>query len=125
MISKDSSKFKLVAAAAGGPIYTWLAASAAVLAATLLFASSHRAMSQICPSPAPVYLCGTNLVWNFTGGFAYTPFYVVVSTNTLLPSAFWTRVATNMFDASGRCTLILPIEPDKPCRFYRVALPVN
>jgi len=76
------------------------------------------------PTP-PVYLSGTNLIWHFTNGFSNVPFYVVASTNISLASANWTRVATNQFDQGGRCTLILPMEPDKPRRFYRIALPVQ
>jgi hypothetical protein len=77
------------------------------------------------PQLPPVSLSGTNLVWNFTNGFPYEPFYVVASTNILLASTYWIRVVTNQFDQWGRRTLILPIEPDKPRRFYRIALPVQ
>jgi len=75
------------------------------------------------PPQPPLYLSGTNLIWHFTNGFPDTQFFVVATTNLLLPSPQWTYVSTNQFDHTGSCTLVLPVYPDTPCRFYRLAVP--
>lgn len=70
------------------------------------------------PAP-PVSVSGTNLIWAISGP-TNLQFYVVATTNLLLPLTNWTSLSTNQFDLSGRCVLTLPMEADKPCRFYRV-----
>lgn len=70
---------------------------------------------------SPAYLSGTNLIWNFADGISNAQFYVVASTN--LTATNWTIVATNQFNQVGTCTLTLPVDPAKPCQFYRLALP--
>ena len=77
------------------------------------------------PTP-PVYQSGTNLIWHasFGANGAYMPFYVVASTNLTSFSTNWSRVLTNAADSSGGFSVTLPIEPDKPSRFYRIAIPV-
>jgi hypothetical protein len=73
--------------------------------------------------PPPVYLSGTNMIWHCTNGFSNAQFCVIASTNVWLPPTNWTCVSTNQFDQNGCCLLTLPMEPDKPCRFYRIAVP--
>ena len=96
-----------------------------MLAAGLFLGLILGGPSQIVPPPTPpVVLSGTNLIWRFTNGFPYEPFLVVATTNFWLPARNWDVVSTNQFDQWGCCTLVLPIQPDRPCRFYRIALPV-
>ena len=78
----------------------------------------------ITESPTPsVYLSGTNMIWHFMNGYSNVQFCVIASTNISLPPTKWTCVTTNQFDPNGCCLLTLPMEPDKPCRFYRIAVP--
>lgn len=91
------------------------------LIAGALLSLTARGPAQTCPPWPPVYVCGTNLIWNYTGGPSNLPIYVVASTNLMLVSAQWTCVSSNWLDNWGRCQLVLPIEPDKPRRFYRLA----
>lgn len=73
--------------------------------------------------PPPIYVSGTNMIWHFTNGFSNGQFFVIASTNISLPLTNWTCVVTNQFDQNGCCLLTLPMEPDKSCRFYRIAVP--
>jgi hypothetical protein len=77
----------------------------------------------ITASAPPVSCSGTNLIWTTTGP-AYLQFRVVATTNTSLPLTNWTCVFTNEFDQSGHCVLTLPMESDKPCRFYCLSISV-
>jgi hypothetical protein len=51
------------------------------------------------------------------------PFYVLTSTNILLPRAQWTRIATNQFDAAGSFSLTNPINPSLTNAFFDLQLP--
>jgi autotransporter-associated beta strand protein len=70
-----------------------------------------------------VTAAGNNLVLSGTNGPANTSYYVLSSTNVVLPMANWTRVATNQFDTSGNFNLTNPINPATPQLFYRLQLP--
>jgi len=72
---------------------------------------------------SPISVSGTNLVWHVTGT-ANAKFHVVASTNVSSPLSSWTWISTNQFDSSGHCVLTLPMEPDKPQRFYCLSFPV-
>ena len=73
------------------------------------------------PSPT-VALFGTNLVF-IASGWANTTNYLVASTNLMLPTAQWTRLATNVSDLSGICAFTNAIPPGVPQRFYRIGVP--
>jgi hypothetical protein len=73
--------------------------------------------------PPPIYVSGTNMIWHFTNGFSNAQFFVIASTNISLPPTNWTCVITNQFNQNGCCQLTLPMEPDKPYRYYRIAMP--
>jgi hypothetical protein len=49
-------------------------------------------------------LSGSNLVLNGNNGQSGSTYYVLTSTNLLLPLNQWTRVATNVLSASGDFT---------------------
>ena len=76
---------------------------------------------------APTLSTPTNGGGNFAfGGVGGTPgwdYYVITTTNMILPPASWDRLATNQFDASGNCNVIVPLDPLQPLRFYRVQVP--
>jgi hypothetical protein len=56
-------------------------------------------------------------------GVTSSNFYVLVSTNVLLPMSNWTRVATNQFDAASRFNITNTLDPAIPVRFYRLQVP--
>jgi hypothetical protein len=77
--------------------------------------------------PGPLSLSGTNLVWKISGAtsLAGFQFRVVATTNLSLPRQNWTSVSTNTIDESGNCTVVLPIEPGIPQRFYCLSITIN
>lgn len=77
----------------------------------------------VVPEPS-LSLSGTNLIWKINGP-TNLEFCVIAATNLSLAMPNWTAVSTNTIDQTGHCTLTLPIEPDKPQRFYRLSYPVN
>lgn len=66
----------------------------------------------------PVSFSGTNLIWTLADGPTNLQFRVLATTNLALPLTNWPCVFTNQFNQSGSCVLTLPMEPDKPRRFY-------
>ena len=75
------------------------------------------------PPPPPVSIDGTNLIWNITNGWTNAVFYIRATTNLSQPLlsqsvSNWICVQTNSFDSQGMVRLVLPMEPDKPFRFY-------
>ena len=66
---------------------------------------------------------GTNLVLSGSGGDPKGTYYVLVSTNVTSPTAQWTCLATNQFDAGGSFAFSIPIDPACPVRFCRLQVP--
>ena len=111
-------------------------ARAFTAAAALFFGLAGRGFSQTpvptwgseaLPIQSPqVHVSGTNLIVNLVDGFGFpgAQFCVVATTNLSLPKWNWIYVATNSFDQSGGCSLVFPMEPDKPRRFYCLTWPV-
>jgi hypothetical protein len=86
-----------------------------------------RGMCQIQfppPPPGPSF-SGTNFIWNFTNGIPFAQFYVLAATNIAQPETNWTSVSTNEFDKTGNGIITLPMEPDQPYCFYRIALIID
>ena len=98
-----------------------------LLGVLLSFGGALRGVSQIIipQYPPGIYVIGTNLIWSASNGPKNEPFYVVASTNLSLTMTNWPRVATNAFDQDSKFVLILPMEPDKPRRYYRLAIPAQ
>jgi autotransporter-associated beta strand protein len=63
------------------------------------------------------------LVMNGSGGAADGTFYLLATTNVVLPLNVWTVIATNQFDASGNFNLTNAVDPAAPQSFYRLGLP--
>jgi hypothetical protein len=65
---------------------------------------------------------GTSLVISGSNGVPGWTYCILTSTNLAVSPADWIVVATNTFDASGRCVATNVIDPNTPQRFYRLQL---
>src|ERR1022692_1237371 len=76
------------------------------------------------PTIVTTSLSGTSLVLNGTNGESGGTYYVLTSTNVLLPLSQWARVATNVLGAGGNFTLTASntFTPGTPQRFYMLEL---
>ncbi len=70
---------------------------------------------------ATTSIIGTHLILTGTGGAGDYPYYLLTTTNLLLPIPQWARLATNHFDPAGNFTLTNPIAG--PGQFYLLQLP--
>jgi hypothetical protein len=57
------------------------------------------------------------------GGTPNWDYYVLTSTNMLLPLSQWTRILTNQFDASGNFSVTNSIDSGLPQQFYLLQTP--
>ena len=69
-----------------------------------------------------VSISGGNLTVSGTGGSAGAPYYVLSSTNVVLPLALWLPVQTNSFASDGSFTSTLPVLSTESKRFYILQL---
>jgi rhamnogalacturonan endolyase len=74
------------------------------------------------PTIANINIAGGNLIISGSGGPNGWPYYLLASTNISLPSAQWTRIATNQFDSGGNFILTNSIGISLPQTFYRIQL---
>jgi autotransporter-associated beta strand protein len=74
------------------------------------------------PTISSVSIIGANLLLGVTGGVSGWPNYLLASTNLNAPLVNWTRVSTNIFDASGSMTLTNSWTADKPQQFFLIKL---
>jgi autotransporter-associated beta strand protein len=79
------------------------------------------------PTPPPrigaVTMAGNNFILSGSNGVPNWPYYVLASTNAVLPLAQWTRLATNIFDGSGWFTWTETVDPLVPQRYYLLQVP--
>jgi cyclophilin family peptidyl-prolyl cis-trans isomerase len=79
------------------------------------------------PSPtlSGIKLSGTNLALTGANGQSGATYYVLMSTNLLLPPSQWTPVATNILTASGNFTITATnaVSANAPQRFYLLQTP--
>jgi len=75
------------------------------------------------PRFTAVQLEGTTLTLRGEGGFPESTCWMLASDNAALPTAGWTRVGTNWFDAAGNFAFTNAISPGVPRQFYRLQLP--
>jgi len=75
------------------------------------------------PRFGSVSLLGTNLLIRGTGGTSGSSYYVLSSTNLVLPRTNWARVATNLFDASGNFNFTNAVDRNAPQRFFIIQVP--
>ena len=79
--------------------------------------------AQTPPVFGSIQVAGANVVFSGNGGPTNVPFYVLASTNLTLPSAGWTRIATNQFNGSGDFSFTNVSDPNAPQSFYLLQLP--
>jgi hypothetical protein len=70
-----------------------------------------------------ISLNGTNLILSGTNGYATGTYYVLSSTNVILPLTQWTPLLTNTFDGSGNFAITNAFTPGMPQQFYILKLP--
>ncbi len=75
------------------------------------------------PALAAVAVSDTTLTLSAGGGAPGAAWYLISTTDLNLPSAQWTRVATNTFDAFGISSLTIPLGSNGPGQFFRLQLP--
>jgi len=75
------------------------------------------------PSFSSISVNGSNLILTGSNGLANGSYYLITSTNVVLPTGNWSRMATNQFDANGAFNLTNPINFATPQLFYRLQLP--
>ena len=66
---------------------------------------------------------GTNLVFNGTNGTVGATYYVLTSTNLILPLSSWTPIFTNTFITGGAFSVTNAISLSVPQRFYLLYVP--
>ncbi len=77
----------------------------------------------IVPQFTTTTLQGTNLVIRGSGGLPNGNYYVLVSTNVVLPRINWTRIATNAYDTSGNFSFTNSMAAGSPQKFFLLQLP--
>jgi hypothetical protein len=75
------------------------------------------------PAISSIAKVGSNLSITGSGGIAFSNYYVLASTNVILPFTNWTPIITNQFDGSGNFSFSTPIDPAIPTRFYILQVP--
>jgi hypothetical protein len=75
------------------------------------------------PPTLAIALSDSNLVFTGNGGYAGGTNYVISAPDLALPSALWTRVATNKFDVTGAFAVTNAIPAGVDRQFYRICLP--
>jgi autotransporter-associated beta strand protein len=78
---------------------------------------------QTPPVFGSIKVAGSSVVFNGSGGPTNVPFYVLNTTNVALPLANWTRLATNLFSATGGFSFTNAVSPGARQEFYRLQLP--
>lgn len=66
---------------------------------------------------------GSNAVVSGDSGPPGGTYYVLSSTNLMMPLAQWTREATNQFDGNGNCSFTNPMDSGSSAKFYLLQLP--
>ena len=75
------------------------------------------------PSFGNIQTTASGLVISGTGGTPNTSYYVLGTTNLLLPPGGWTRLLTNQFDANGNFIFTNVFNAGAAPKFYRLQLP--
>jgi hypothetical protein len=74
------------------------------------------------PTPQPriaqFNISGASFVIVGSNGVPAWPYYIIASTNILLPLANWTRIGTNQFDSAGNFFHAGYVDPTSPQQFY-------
>lgn len=74
-------------------------------------------------STALAAVSGRNFTFNGSGGTPAWDYYVLTSTNLMLPLASWPRIVTNQFDPLGNWNVNFPFDPSQRQRFFSIQVP--
>jgi autotransporter-associated beta strand protein len=80
-------------------------------------------VSNTPPRIGSIKLSGSTLIFSGSNGVAGNNYYVIASTNLVLPLASWTRLATNSYDASGNFSFTNTVAPGTPLNFFALQSP--
>ena len=75
------------------------------------------------PTISKINISGNNIIFNGTGGLPGSNYYLLDSTNLLLPLNQWQRLGTSNFDASGNFSFTNSSAPNLPQVFYLLQVP--
>lgn len=75
------------------------------------------------PRISGVTRSGGNLVVRGLNGVPGTRCFLVSSADVTAPSSNWASVGSGVFDATGACSITIPINPSEPARFFRLRQP--
>jgi len=88
--------------------------------------ASSGSISVVGPLPHPVInkvsYSGTGLIMSGTNGYTGGGYYVLATTNLLLPLTSWTPVLTNTFATGGTFSITNPVVAGTPAKFYTLKL---
>ena len=92
------------------------------------YAPSTNSLSQTVNAATPpgiggIFVSGTNLVILGSNGTAGANYYVLNTTNLLLPMTNWSIISTSQFGAGGSVNFTSPLDPNSLQLFYRLRLP--
>ena len=78
----------------------------------------------VTPTAPPVFgnvsVSGGNLVLSGSNGVPFENYFVLATSNLMTPTANWTRIATNQYDANGGFSFTNAINADAGQNFYRL-----
>ncbi len=68
-------------------------------------------------------MLSTNFILTGTGGLATSNYYVLTSTNLVLPLPGWARLVTNLFGSGGSFAFTNGVSSGNPQTFYQIQIP--
>jgi hypothetical protein len=71
-----------------------------------------------------ISVTGSSISLGGSGGPALHDYYILTSTNVVLPLTSWTSIATNQFDSNGNFNFTSTLNPSEPQRFYSFQVPL-
>lgn len=66
---------------------------------------------------------GLSMILSGTNGVAGAPYYLLSTTNVLMPISNWTRLLTNTYGPGGSFSNSVPIDPAEDARFFLLQTP--
>jgi len=66
---------------------------------------------------------GNNITFSGTNGIVNGQYYLLASTNVIAGLTNWSRIGTNYFDATGKFSFTVTVNPSQPQRFFTVQVP--
>jgi autotransporter-associated beta strand protein len=116
--SSYSGSFGNIVPATPGPGLVWNTSA-------LRTSGTISVVATALPNFSKIAEVGGNVVFSGSNGVASNHYYVLTSTNLVLPVSNWTSIATNTFDANGGFAFTNSLTPYVRQRFYQLQLPGN